>query len=128
MNCTETPGIVLRKENVREKSKIGNLKRIGTKYKINDNIAGEKRRRRRRNNNANKGNGGYSSRASLKYTCISSSTHFSSRGRTIYWLSFIIQYIRRKNVENVIRYKVDIHIHILVYTSATLWRQSTKIT
>lgn len=84
INCRETPGIALRKENIREKSKSGKLKRNGTKYKINDNIAGEKKYRRRRNNNANKGNRGYSSRPSQKYMCISSSAQFSSRGWTIY--------------------------------------------
>jgi hypothetical protein len=40
---------------------------------------------------------------------------------------FIIQYIHKKNVENVIRYKVDIYIYILIYISATLWRQSTTV-
>lgn len=44
MNCKETQETVLRKENIREKSKSGKLKRNGTKYKINDNIAGEKKK------------------------------------------------------------------------------------
>jgi hypothetical protein len=73
----------------------------------------EKSCRRRRNNNANKGIGGYSSRASLKYTHISSSTQFSSRGRTI--RSYLSSCIDRKNVENVIKYKVDIYIYIYIY-------------
>jgi hypothetical protein len=44
MNCKETPGTALRQENVRDKSKIGKLNRIGRKYNINDKIAGEKER------------------------------------------------------------------------------------
>jgi hypothetical protein len=42
MNCRETPGIAFRNKNVREKSKIGKLKRIGIQNKINDYSDGGK--------------------------------------------------------------------------------------